>query len=151
MTQLSKHFTLAEFLRSETAVRNDIDMRPPDEVVRSLERLANEVLEPIREAAGCSILVTSGYRPRNLNVLIGGALNSDHIFGRAADIIAPDLQLHEFARIAKKVCESLPVAKVIVEFGEWVHVSIEPLGSLPRREFLYASRENGKTVYREWA
>ena len=114
---LSKHFTLAEFLRSETAVRNDIDMRPPDEVVRSLERLANEVLEPIREAAGCLILVTSGYRPRSLNVLIGGALNSDHIFGRAADIIAPDLQLHEFARIAKKVCESLPLAKVIVEFG----------------------------------
>ncbi|HEY5566554.1 MAG TPA: D-Ala-D-Ala carboxypeptidase family metallohydrolase [Gammaproteobacteria bacterium] len=147
---LSKHFTLAEFLRSETAIRHDIEMTPPDSVLANLDRLANEVLEPIRAAAMCSIHINSGYRPMELNRLVGGSSNSDHMYGRAADIIAPDLELRAFARIARHACGSLPVAKLLVEFSQWLHVSIEPLGSLPRREFLVASREAGKTVYKPW-
>ena len=147
---LSAHFTLAEFLRSGTAARKGIDMSPDDSVRANLERLANEVLEPIRKAAGCPLQITSGYRPVELNRLIGGTPNSDHIYGRAADVVCPMLELAAFARIARNACSELPVRKVIVEYGEWLHVAIEPLGVVPRREFLVASREHGETVYKEW-
>jgi hypothetical protein len=151
MTRLSANFTLPEFLRSEAAARHGIAMDPPREVVLNLERLANEVLEPIREAVGGPLIITSGYRPAELNTLVGGAANSDHLYGRAADFHAVEMDLDELGEIVRRVCDSLPVAKAIREFGQWVHVSIEPLGVLPRRKYLVASRQAGKTIYTEWA
>lgn len=148
--RLSKHFTLAEFLRSEAAARHDIDMEPPAQIVRNLECLANEVLEPIRTAVGAPIIITSGYRPPALNALVGGAPASDHMSGRAADFHAIGVELDELGRIVKAQAESLPVAKVIREFGQWIHIAIEPLGRLPTRKYLKASRVGRTTVYEAW-
>ena len=149
--KLSAHFTLAEFLRSEAAARHGIDMTPGPQVLQNLERLANEVLEPIRRAVGSPLVITSGYRPPALNALVGGAPTSDHLSGRAADFHAIGVDLDELAMIVRHECESLPVAKAIREFGQWIHVSIEPLGRIPTRSYLVASREAGKTVYTTWA
>lgn len=46
--QLSKHFKLNEFLRSETAVRRGIDNTPSIEVVSNLQQLCVNILEPLR-------------------------------------------------------------------------------------------------------
>jgi hypothetical protein len=145
---LSPHFSLSEFLRSETAARFDIDMSPTLEVAENLTKLCVSVLEPIRAAAGVPIIVTSGYRPRALNELIGGAKQSDHIFGKAADIHAIGMPLAELERVVRRIAPDIPLQKAIVEFGQWLHVSVstEPTA---RRQFLVASREGGKTVYRE--
>jgi zinc D-Ala-D-Ala carboxypeptidase len=151
VTRLSEHFTLQEFLRSEAAARHGIDMTPSKEIVANLERLANEVLEPIREAVGVPLVITSGYRPPALNALVGGAPASDHMSGRAADFHAIGMSLEQLGRIVKKQAQSLPVAKAIWEFGQWIHIAIEPHGRVPSRRFLAASRENGATVYKEWA
>ena len=147
MTLISKHFALHEFLRSEAAARNDISMEPTTTVLANLTHLAREVLDPIREAAGCPIIVTSGYRPRELNTLIGGAANSDHLYGRAADIHALGHDVDWLLSVIRGIAPTLPIKKCIVEFGAWIHVSID-LGDFPRREFLTATREDGKTVYR---
>ena len=147
---ISPHFTLAEFLRSEAAARHDISMEPPVEVVANLTHLAREVLEPIREAAGVPIIVTSGYRPHALNTLVGGAANSDHLYGLAADIHALGHDTRWLLGVIRGIAKEIPVKKVIDEFGSWVHVSID-LGDSPRREFLSAVREGGKTMYRELA
>lgn len=149
--RLSKHFTLSEFLRSEVAARHGIDMTPSDHVVANLTRLANEVLEPIRLAVGGPLIITSGYRPAPLNAFVGGAPASDHMSGRAADFRALDLELDELALIVRHESESLPVAKAIREFGQWIHVAVEPPGRPPTRSYLIASREQGRTVYKEWA
>ena len=149
--KLSPHFTLSELTRSSMAVRHGIDNTPSDAAVRMLERLANEVLEPIRDAVGRPVFVTSGYRSFTINGMVGGTTNSAHMDGRAADFIVPGLELHEYSRIVRAACESLPVEKLINEYNQWMHVQIQPLGSLPRRQYLTAERGEKGTVYRQWA
>jgi hypothetical protein len=116
----------------------------------ALERLANEVLEPIRTAVGASLIVTSGYRPEALNTYIGGSLGSDHLYGRAADLVCPTMDLAEFAEVARLACVSLPVRQCIIEFGKWLHVSIQPLGQIPLRQYLTAELVGRTVVYKPW-
>ena len=84
-----KHFNLSEFFRSSTAARNDIKNEPsPDEkaaIVRNINLLVDNVLDPIRDIAHTPILITSGYRCPIVNKLVGGADNSQHMSGYAAD------------------------------------------------------------------
>lgn len=83
--RLSKHFTLREFVRSATAVRCGIENIPGEEEIERLRQLCINVLEPLRERFGV-IRITSGFRCYNLNERIGGARNSQHLTGEAADI-----------------------------------------------------------------
>ena len=121
-------------------------MEPPPEVVANLTILAREVLDPTRAACAMPIVVTSGYRPAALNALIGGSPTSDHLLGLAADIHALGHTV-DWLLIKIRGLQGLPLKQAIVEFGQWVHVSVD-LSSTPKREFLAASREAGRTVYR---
>ena len=60
--QLSHNFTLAEFIRSQTAARLGIDNTAPPEVVENLRCLCENILQPLRDAVGVPIRVNSGYR-----------------------------------------------------------------------------------------
>ena len=86
---LTKNFLLGEMLRSATAERDerlkDEQENPPDEVVENLEYLASSTLQPIRDAFGYPIRITSGYRSLLLNKLVGGSATSQHVRGEAAD------------------------------------------------------------------
>lgn len=84
--QLTEHFTLNEFVRSETADRNHIDNTPSQEVVDNLRALCRNVLEPARVAFGSPIYITSGYRCPALNKAVGGKPTSQHLRGEAADL-----------------------------------------------------------------
>ena len=83
---LTEHFTLAEFVRSETADRKHIDNTPTPEVVSNLRALCRNVLEPARMAFGAPIYITSGYRCSALNAVVGGKPTSQHQYGEAADL-----------------------------------------------------------------
>ena len=85
--KLSDNFSLHEFLLSQTATRNNISMDPPIEVIDNLRRLCVDILQPLRDATGKSIYISSGYRPPKLNELIGGSTTSAHMDGRAADFV----------------------------------------------------------------
>lgn len=146
--RLSRNFTLEEFLRSQTATRNDIDMTPPPEVVENIRRLVNEILQPLRDAVNTVVTVTSGYRPLVLNRLIGGSSTSQHVLGEAADIVVVGMLPIDVARVIRDL--ELPYWQLIHEFGQWTHVSIAPNGSKsPKRQILTALRDQGRTVYRE--
>lgn len=84
-----KHFTLSEFFRSSTAAKNDIKNEPsPDEratIVRNINLLVDNVLDPIRDIVNTPIIITSGYRCPQVNRLVGGVDNSQHMSGCAAD------------------------------------------------------------------
>lgn len=86
MMQLSDHFHLSEFVRSDTARALDIWNVPPPEATRRLHLLCLRVLEPLRQHVGYPITVSSGYRSAKLNAAIGGSPTSQHIRGEAADI-----------------------------------------------------------------
>jgi len=62
MIQLSKHFTLDEFLKSRTAVRLGINNIPNEEQLENIRLLVENVLEPLRTHYGRPIIITSGFR-----------------------------------------------------------------------------------------
>jgi zinc D-Ala-D-Ala carboxypeptidase len=146
--KLSHNFTLAELIKSETAIRRGIDNTPPPSVVENLQQLVTHVLQPIRDRFG-PLIVTSGYRSRQLNVAIGGSATSDHVLGMAADIEAPAL---DNKVLAQYIQNNMKFTQLILEFyteGEphsgWVHISYNKDNL--KQEVLTAVKRNGKTVY----
>ncbi|MGN1237556.1 MAG: D-Ala-D-Ala carboxypeptidase family metallohydrolase [Muribaculaceae bacterium] len=118
-----KHFTIAELTDSTTARQNGIDNTPPESAVKALQALVERVLDPLREAWGKPITVNSGYRCAELNRKVGGAEQSQHLRGEAADITAgsraDNRKLYELLRRL-----SLPLDQAINERGyKWIHVS----------------------------
>ena len=86
--QLSPHFKLNEFTKSRTARENGIDNTPPPEAVENLRALCCHTLEPLREALGFPIIITSGYRCKVLNERITHhSATSQHMQGEAADFV----------------------------------------------------------------
>lgn len=142
---LSAHFTLAEFLTSQTAARLGRKIEPTEAEIRNLTRLCVTVLEPLRVELKRPVVVTSGYRDQWLNDAIGGSSTSAHMDGRAADIVVPGLSVLDVCRVIRSA--GLPVDQCIHEFGEWTHVGIARDGELPRNQYRTARVIHGKTVY----
>lgn len=125
--KLSDHFTLEEMVESQTAERLGLDNAPPPEAVERLRHLCERVLEPARAALG-RIRISSGYRSPTVNDAVGGAPNSDHTRGDAADCVPIRVTKMEFARW---VVGHADFDQVILEYGTsdepaWVHVSASP-------------------------
>lgn len=140
---LTKHFTLAEFTTSQTAMRRGIDNTPTAEALQNLQELANG-LERVRAVLGCPILISSGYRSPKLNAAIGGARNSQHCKGEAADFIAPGFgSPMEVCKEIVRHQESIQFDQLIHE-GSWVHISFTPE---PRGQVLTAVFGEGATRY----
>ena len=57
---------------SEVAERYEIDMTPPAHIVPNIEKQVKKILQPLRTALGSTIIL-SGYRPKQLNQLVGGS------------------------------------------------------------------------------
>ena len=84
-----KHFNVSEFFRSSTAEKNGIKNGPGfDEkaaIARNINLLVDNVLDPVRDMVNAPIIITSGYRSPQVNRLVGGVDNSQHMSGCAAD------------------------------------------------------------------
>ena len=73
-----KYFTMNELCASATARRLGISNEPDKWQEENLRRLVDHVLDPLREAWGAPVIVTSGYRCPRLNAAVGGARRSQH-------------------------------------------------------------------------
>lgn len=82
-----KYFELSEFIESSTAKKMGLDNTPSFGIVANLEELVENFLDPLREAYGKPIKVTSGYRCQALNKAVGGSSTSVHLIGYAADLV----------------------------------------------------------------
>lgn len=131
--QLSPHFTLAELTASDTAARRGIDNTPTPAIYASLKRTA-EALETIRALGGKPIIVTSGYRSPALNAAVGGAGNSAHLTGLAADINRSGSTPYDFGLAI--INSGLEFDQIIHEYGRWVHIGLAAAGQKPRRQLL---------------
>ena len=125
-----KYFTINELTSSATALREGIDNRPSKCAYHLLHVLVDQLLDPIREAWGEPIVVSSGYRCKQLNALVGGAKHSHHILGCAADIICGTKTDHRrlFKMIQKMQQEGrIKFTQLILEGdGRWIHISYVP-------------------------
>ena len=125
-----KYFTIPELTSSATAQREGIDNRPNKCAYQLLHVLVEQLLDPIREAWGAPIVVSSGYRCKELNALVGGAQYSHHILGCAADIIAGSKAEHR--KLFKLIQQMQQAGKIrftqlIWEGdGRWIHISYVP-------------------------
>lgn len=124
--QLTPHFTLAELTASNTARQRGLDNTPPPELVPRLV-LTAEMLERIRSKLQAPIIVTSGYRGRQVNAAVGGVTSSDHTQGHAADIVAPGYGTpYQVAKTLAPLVSVLGIGQLILESiggKQWVHVS----------------------------
>lgn len=120
-----KYFTMNELTASATAKRLGIPNVPTWREAENLRLLVENVLDPLREAWGKPIIVTSGFRSRMLNNIVGGASNSQHTTGMAADIRT----LSDLPQDNEKLFDlaqelNLPFDQLIDEYRyNWVHIS----------------------------
>ncbi|MBO5084675.1 MAG: peptidase M15 [Bacteroidaceae bacterium] len=125
-----KYFTIQELTASATALREGIDNRPNKCAYHLLHVLVQQLLDPIREAWGEPIVVSSGYRCKQLNALVGGAKYSHHILGCAADIIAGNRAAHrKLFKIIQQMHQEgrIKFTQLIWEGdGRWIHISYVP-------------------------
>ena len=80
--KITPHFTLEEMTVTKTGYKNEVSY----DAIDNLRDLCRDVLEPLRQTLRHPIVVTSGYRSPLVNLAVGGSKNSEHMFGRAADI-----------------------------------------------------------------
>lgn len=122
-----KYFTIGELVSSFTADRLGINNRCSKEQADNLIRLVDNVLDPLREAYGKPIRVTSGYRSEELNHAVGGSPTSDHRNGCAADIVGTPATKEENEKLFGLVISlGLPFKQLINEKGySWVHISYQ--------------------------
>jgi hypothetical protein len=150
--QISKHLSLAEVSRSETAKRRGINNTPSGEHLENFKKLAENIFEPIREHFAVPIHISSGYRSKELNAAIGGASSSQHCQGEAIDIDMDGSSSGvSNADVFKYIKDHLNFDQLIWEFGsdsnpDWVHVSYESTGK-QRKQILKAVKSGGKTSY----
>jgi hypothetical protein len=120
---------------SQTASRCSIDNDPTDQQLVELTRTC-QMLELVRALFGQPILISSGYRCEALNEECGGSENSQHCLGQAADFTSPA------AGTPREICERIvadgmiPFDQLILEYGDWVHISQPGIGNQPRRQVL---------------
>lgn len=138
-TLLSPHFHLSEFVVSNAAERLGLDNIPPPEIVENLYYLAAQ-LEKVRQWLGdAPLIISSGYRCPLLNAAVGGARDSDHLKGLAADFIAP--RYGTPAAICRALTESDPAVipyRQVIHEHTWVHLGFARPGgkAKPKREAL---------------
>ncbi|MCK5772012.1 D-Ala-D-Ala carboxypeptidase family metallohydrolase [Algiphilus sp.] len=135
--RLSRNFALEEFERSQTAARRGVNNAVPGDLLPNLQRLVDQVLQPLRDEFG-PVQITSGYRCPALNRYVGGSPRSQHMQALAADLVIVD---HEPVEICEWIAgSSLPFDQLIHEFGRWTHVSVAAAGDVPRRQLLTIDR-----------
>ncbi len=134
--RLSPHFGFYELTattRAEFALEN---RKQGLYFTAPLALLCREVLEPARAALGAPLAVHSGFRCAGLNCAVGGAPNSAHLKGLAADFHACGMSVEAaFAVLAKS---AVPFDALILETAvrgaavvRWLHIACAPEN--PRR------------------
>ncbi len=92
--QLSPHFKVKEFACKDGS-----------NIVLVSGKLVS-VLEQIREHFGKPVIVTSGYRTASWNKEVGGVVNSQHLYGTAADIQVEGVEPKEVAKYAETLLQN---------------------------------------------
>jgi zinc D-Ala-D-Ala carboxypeptidase len=146
---LTANFSLAEMVKSDTALRHDMDNTPGEAEIANLKTLCEKVLQPVRDKFQTGVKVNSGFRHPEVNAKVGGSKTSDHCKGQAADIEIPGIAN---ADLAVWIMDNLEYTQLILEFytpgvpdSGWVHVSYDPANL--KKQNLTATKQNGKTVY----
>ena len=125
--QLSTNFSLAEAVKSQTALRCGIDNTPDATQIGCLRLVAERILQPVRDHYAVPFTPSSWFRSVELCEKIGSKATSQHAKGQAADFEVPGTAN---ADLARWISENLDFDQLILEFWKdgdpaagWVHCS----------------------------
>lgn len=136
-----KYFSITELTHSDKAKELHIDNSPFSyEVVVNLENLINNLLDPIREAWGAPIIITSGYRSDALNKAVGGSKTSAHRYGLAVDVVPKNMvDFDKFVAFVKDYLKDKDYDQLILEqkgSSRWLHIGYKNLEGKQRMQNL---------------
>lgn len=78
------------------------------------------VLESIREHFGKPVIINSGYRTPEWNTKVGGAKNSYHVKGMAADIVVKGVSPKQVAEYASVIMQNGGV----IRYTNFTHIDV---------------------------
>ena len=114
----TQYFKSNEIIYSYKAEQLVIDNTPTDDVVIANLNYTLQRLNTIRERYGHPIVISSGYRCKDLNKAVGGVKDSKHKTGLAVDLVW-DKDLFEFLK------DNCSFDKLILEQNcdtKWIHI-----------------------------
>lgn len=114
-------FSISELITSDTAARYNINNMPDINSLDNMLELIYYVLQPLREIIKKPMKITSGFRNSEVNRLVGGAKNSQHTKGQAADFKIDGMTPAQVIEIVKK--SGIEFDQVINEYNQWTHIS----------------------------
>ena len=135
-SRLTPHFSLEEMCSSNTARVKGLPNVPNAEQVKNLQQLCKNVLQPLRDHLGEPVVINSGFRSQAVNMAVGGANNSQHTKGEAADIKCKDFPYAK--QIYAWIMDNLKFDQLILERkgnAVWVHVSYRANGKNRQQAF----------------
>lgn len=132
---MSKNFTISELLKSDTANLHGFteQYQPSSGIIKNLNLLIENILQPLRDAYGKPITINCGYRCPRTNQAVKGAATSQHLTGQAADITGGSIEAN---KVIFELAKKLPFDQEIWEQGgKWIHISYDPTRN--RKQILY--------------
>lgn len=118
---MNLNFTMSELIKSDKAKQNNIKNTPDTVALDNMLNLIVYCLQPIRELLRKPVVITSGFRCPQLNKLVGGVANSQHMTGCAADFVATGETIEGI--IFKIQTSGIEYDQLINEYNKWVHIS----------------------------
>ena len=129
--RLSQHFTLGELTKTNVKLEN----MPNEAQVENLKRVC-QWLEELRRRWDKPIIINSGYRSSQVNKVVGGAPNSNHLTGCAVDIHVSGMeQLIRYAAILLDISDERQedFDELLLERSPkgtyWLHFAVRPSGN----------------------
>lgn len=119
MTQLN--FSMSELIHSDKAIQHNINNMPDIKSLDCMLDLIVYCLQPIREYIKKPMIITSGYRNKEVNKLVGGKTNSQHLKGQAADFIIKGMPVNQV--IEKIKASGIEFDQLLNEYNQWTHIS----------------------------
>jgi uncharacterized protein YcbK (DUF882 family) len=149
--RLSDHFTLGEMCKTSAKTQNGnipshVHIENLKRLCRWLERLRQKynlnIKEKIKNKNDEPIIINSGYRSPAVNKAVGGAQNSNHLTGCAADIRC--LGIEQALRYATTLLDISDESKedfdeLLIEKSTksiWVHFAVRPMDNRRKVKFL---------------
>jgi len=141
---LSENFSLAEMIHSETAIKRGLDNTPEEWHIDNLKLLCTKVLQPIRDYFGKPLTIRSGFRSKEVNRFVGGAKNSQHLYGQAVDCHIDGVDNDDlFMWIARNLTFDQLIAEMLEQDNGragWIHVSYAKTNRLQQISYLGKGR-----------
>lgn len=136
-----KYFSISELTYSTKARELHIDNTPFSySIVDNLTNLTENLLDPIREAWGKPIIITSGYRSDALNKAVGGSKTSAHRSGLAVDVVPENMaDFDKFAAFVKDYLKDKDYDQLILERkggSRWLHIGYKSADGKQRTQNL---------------